>query len=463
MSKSITQVDYEALKRITKDFHQECEDITQLQHALNQKMNAMQGNWTGNAAEAFFAEMKGRLLPAINRLARALQVSETTLNQIAKAFHDADAETVNYYKGLGEDDIRTSSGKAPGHARIVPPGGVPRQSSGSSDGLPKLPLEPPPPGYSPESWAQIPINIKEMIVKEYYTHYVSSEVGLNLRNDPSTTNEEICRIPEGAAVIVHPGVDPVEAEGYTWYKVSYQDADGEIHTGWVASEYLNDTPILSSGTGSSGGVSGSGSGGGFVQGASTAGGNVWLTDTDYGPHYGVDIHSTSEDHDLYSPYSGTVIAADDCPECYSEENPSGNAQGNTTAAYNYGLGATVVVEYAYDDLTEAQRADLQEKGVSLSEGQSLYLMYGHLDPSSMPDAGTVLDPGDSTATIGNSGNSYGDHAHVEAVVTDSGLRPEDDDNISLFFWDTVADRVEEDGSYGQGNRVDPTPLFEIGE
>lgn len=127
MAKPITQVNYETLMRIAKDFHQESEEITQVQRTLNQKIGELQNNWVGRAANAFFAEMESELLPATERLARALLTSEATLGQITKTFHEADMETASYYKDLDGEPIGASNGKAPGRARMATPGSAPRQ------------------------------------------------------------------------------------------------------------------------------------------------------------------------------------------------------------------------------------------------------------------------------------------------------------------------------------------------
>jgi WXG100 family type VII secretion target len=286
------------------------------------------------------------------------------------------------------------------------------------------------------------------------TVYLSAS-GVNVRPNPTTADDPniaednpLGQLNVNTPVTLVTG-DPVPDNNpddpHTWYEV-----ETPLGHGWIASEFLTASLI----------------GGGFIMGASTAGGNLWDTES---PHYGIDIHATGDDHNIYSPGPGTVIAADDCEACQTTTdsegnkipNPSGNAEGHTDdAAYNYGLGATVVVEYTYENLTEEQRTALQDAGITIGPGQSLYLLYGHLNPTDVPDSNTDLTAGDQVAIIGNSGNSYGDHAHVEAVVNDSGLRPGDDENIALFFWDTVAER-EQAGE--QGLRFDPSPIFDLGE
>lgn len=100
MSKPIAQVNYEILKGVMKDFQQESENVTKLHYVTRQKMDTLQSGWAGSAADAFYAEMEGRLLPGIERLSHALHTSGTILNQIVKIFYEADEETIDYYKGF---------------------------------------------------------------------------------------------------------------------------------------------------------------------------------------------------------------------------------------------------------------------------------------------------------------------------------------------------------------------------
>jgi murein DD-endopeptidase MepM/ murein hydrolase activator NlpD len=83
-------------------------------------------------------------------------------------------------------------------------------------------------------------------------------------------------------------------------------------------------------------------------------------------------------------------------------------------------------------------------------------MIAHLDPQqAIAASGTALTPGAALATIGTSGNSTGPHAHVEAAVNASGLRP-DERPIYRFWLDSIAEKPLPGG---QGRRIDPSPLF----
>jgi hypothetical protein len=94
----------------------------------------------------------------------------------------------------------------------------------------------------------------------------------------------------------------------------------------------------------------------------------------------------------------------------------------------------IVVEYSYDDLTVEQRQDLSTRGFDLEAGESLYLMYTHLDQAATNTAsGDPLNPGESFAVMDNSGNSYGTHAHVESAVNESGLQPDTGQSLNKYW------------------------------
>ena len=192
----------------------------------------------------------------------------------------------------------------------------------------------------------------------------------------------------------------------------------------------------------------------IIQSPSRVPGNPWDPDS---THYGVDVHSSTGDLNLYSPLDGTVVASDSCEACLEVDEETGQNQDDRTRDYNYGYGAVVITEYPYADMTEDQIEGLEAAGITVEEGQSVYMLTAHLNPNrDIADPGTVLTAGDSVATIGTSGDSSGVHGHIEMAVTDSGLRPRTDQQINGYWVGSIVD----DYFQLQGNRVDPTGLFD---
>ncbi len=270
---------------------------------------------------------------------------------------------------------------------------------------------------------------------------------LRLREQPSAEGQELMTMPPGSQV-QWTGEQTV-ADGYTWYEVTFSDIQG-----WAANQWLQ--------AGECGGVVVGGGQFGLIESAYISGFD-WL-DADSGTeHFAIDLHSLTGNTAITSPYNDEVVDSDACSACTEADSEEGNTLGEFDLDYNYGYGAMAVVEYAYGDLTEEQRNTLSAEGIELGEGESLYLMMAHLDPNQTIAAdGTALTQGDGLATIGNSGNSDGAHTHLEMAINESGLTPDEGQATVNFWLDTVVERVygAEEQADRQGNRIDPTPLFE---
>ncbi len=69
----------------------------------------------------------------------------------------------------------------------------------------------------------------------------------------------------------------------------------------------------------------------------------------------------------------------------------------------------------------------------MQPGQSLYLMTTHLDPTrQVAVPGSDVTAGESIATLCTSRDSTGVRGHIEAAVTESGLRPTQDQHINDY-------------------------------
>ncbi len=76
------------------------------------------------------------------------------------------------------------------------------------------------------------------------TMYVTSYIGLNLRRTPeipANSHENLVmdsRIPDNARIYVHINVPTQVANNFEWRYITYIDAEGKAHSGWVASKFL---------------------------------------------------------------------------------------------------------------------------------------------------------------------------------------------------------------------------------
>lgn len=105
MAKNILQLNYDELSTIAKVFKDEGEDVFNLHSATRQRVRDLYKEWVGEAAEKFFDEMENELLPALQRLSKALHFSQDVVCDIMKIVHEADEDTMNFFKGdlSGED------------------------------------------------------------------------------------------------------------------------------------------------------------------------------------------------------------------------------------------------------------------------------------------------------------------------------------------------------------------------
>lgn len=71
---------------------------------------------------------------------------------------------------------------------------------------------------------------------QVYTTYsgVRADNRLSLRSGPSTEAPQIFRVPNNIQVLLVPGSQEVEADGYHWLNVIYEDSPQMRYTGWIA-------------------------------------------------------------------------------------------------------------------------------------------------------------------------------------------------------------------------------------
>src|SRR5574342_272732 len=109
MANSFFQLNYDQLTSIAKKFKDEGEDIARLHSVTRQRVRDLHSEWVGEAAEKFFEEMETELLPAVQRLAQALFLSQDVTGDIIKIIQDADEETAGYFRNqLSGDDFGAS-------------------------------------------------------------------------------------------------------------------------------------------------------------------------------------------------------------------------------------------------------------------------------------------------------------------------------------------------------------------
>src|SRR3990172_3755817 len=96
--------DYDSLTKIAQGFAQHASRAAQTNRSLTQSMNTLKGgDWIGKGATAFYKEMEGEVMPAMIRLAKALEASDRVTRQIGKLIKQAEDDASRLFRldGIG--------------------------------------------------------------------------------------------------------------------------------------------------------------------------------------------------------------------------------------------------------------------------------------------------------------------------------------------------------------------------
>ena len=131
MSMIKTRANYDQLAQIAQRFGREAEATQRMLNDVRSAMNVLEGgDWVGQGARAFYAEMNSAVLPSLMRLTRALADAQRVTIQISreiKAAEDAAAAVLH-------DD--SAAGGTSGGATGQPEAGVPTPTSSGPTGVP---------------------------------------------------------------------------------------------------------------------------------------------------------------------------------------------------------------------------------------------------------------------------------------------------------------------------------------
>jgi len=92
------RVDYDELANISAAFSAQAEAIGEMERAVQNSMNTLQGGgWIGEGANAFYDEMETLVLPAIQQLHQALDETSHVVNEVAQKMEEAESESSTYF------------------------------------------------------------------------------------------------------------------------------------------------------------------------------------------------------------------------------------------------------------------------------------------------------------------------------------------------------------------------------
>jgi WXG100 family type VII secretion target len=82
-----TQLDYDQMANIIKMFQSEQQELLNLLKQTDSKVEGLHGSeWIGKGADEFFNEMKGDVLPAVQRLTERLAPQEKPHRKLSRLF-----------------------------------------------------------------------------------------------------------------------------------------------------------------------------------------------------------------------------------------------------------------------------------------------------------------------------------------------------------------------------------------
>jgi len=134
MATSKTRADYGQLAQIAQRFASEAESTQQMLADMRAIMNLLEGgDWVGQGANAFFAEMNGAVLPSLTRLTRALADAQRVTIQISREVKVAEDAAAAVLHADGAPDGQAATLASPGGAAPAPVA-TPLADLGTADG-----------------------------------------------------------------------------------------------------------------------------------------------------------------------------------------------------------------------------------------------------------------------------------------------------------------------------------------
>lgn len=99
MAAPVIQTDYDRLVEVARGFGRNAETVAALHKQVQRSVQALrQGGWDGRGATAFFAEMNGEIVPALDRLNGALHEAQAVTVKIKAVLQAAEEEAARPFR-----------------------------------------------------------------------------------------------------------------------------------------------------------------------------------------------------------------------------------------------------------------------------------------------------------------------------------------------------------------------------
>jgi WXG100 family type VII secretion target len=93
------RADYDALAKVTQSFSRQAAETEKTLQSVQRCLQTLQsGDWVGQGARAFYAEMEHEVVPSLRRLASALMQAERVTRQVSQIMKDAEDEAASYFQ-----------------------------------------------------------------------------------------------------------------------------------------------------------------------------------------------------------------------------------------------------------------------------------------------------------------------------------------------------------------------------
>lgn len=92
------KADYEQLEQVASRFSNQANTVQEVQQSIRSSMQNLEDGWIGRGSTAFFAEMQGEILPAIQRLQDALEEASQVTKAIVQTMQQADEEASSPFR-----------------------------------------------------------------------------------------------------------------------------------------------------------------------------------------------------------------------------------------------------------------------------------------------------------------------------------------------------------------------------
>lgn len=93
------EASYEVLEQVVTKFTQLCQDVGSMRNNLNNSHEPLLGGgWQGDAAEAYYNEVRDETAPQVKRLQEALEQAAEATKQVAQTMAEAEEEAGNSFR-----------------------------------------------------------------------------------------------------------------------------------------------------------------------------------------------------------------------------------------------------------------------------------------------------------------------------------------------------------------------------